>query len=84
MDAAVAEAAAVATAVTVVTVDEAGVLRKLRRMDGAPLSISRTAPPWTDSNRRPIYPQRWCPSGAWPFVTAADPPERSGTTEENR
>src|SRR5450755_3894589 len=39
-------------------------------------SIRRTASPWTDSNHRGDFPRRWCPSGAWPFVTAADPPER--------
>src|ERR1039457_2336561 len=39
-------------------------------------SIRRTASPWTDSNHRGDFPRRWCPSGAWPFVNAADPPER--------
>jgi glc operon protein GlcG len=43
IDAAVAEAGAVATAVTVVTVDESGVLKELRRMDGAPLISVQTA-----------------------------------------
>ena len=42
-DAAVAEAAARAVAVTVVTVDESGVLKELRRMDGAPLISVQTA-----------------------------------------
>jgi uncharacterized protein GlcG (DUF336 family) len=41
MDAAVAAAAAVAVAV--VTVDESGVLKELRRMDGAPLISVQTA-----------------------------------------
>jgi hypothetical protein len=80
MDVAVAEAAAV----TVVTVDESGVLRELRRMDGAPLSIRRTASPWTDSNYGPIYPQRWCPSGAWPSSPLQTRPKEGGTGEENR
>src|ERR1017187_5712845 len=39
-------------------------------------SIRRTASPWADGNHRGDYPRRWCPSGAPPFVTAADPPER--------
>jgi hypothetical protein len=32
------------------------------------------------------FPRRWCPSGAGPFVTAVDPPERRrhNRTEENR
>jgi glc operon protein GlcG len=42
-DAAMAEAAAMAVAVTVVTVDESGVLKELRRMDGAPLISVQTA-----------------------------------------
>lgn len=43
IDAVVAEAAAVAVAVTAVTVDESGVLKELRRMDGAPLISVQTA-----------------------------------------
>ena len=43
IDGAVAEAAALAIAVTVVTVDESGVLKELRRMDGAPLISVQTA-----------------------------------------
>jgi len=42
-DAAVAAAAAGGLCVTVVTVDESGVLREVRRMDGAPLVSVQTA-----------------------------------------
>ncbi|MGO9779641.1 MAG: GlcG/HbpS family heme-binding protein [Streptosporangiaceae bacterium] len=43
VDAAVAEAAALSVSVTVVAVDESGVLKELRRMDGAPLVSVQTA-----------------------------------------
>jgi glc operon protein GlcG len=43
VDAAVAAAMAGGLRVTVVTVDESGVLREVRRMDGAPLVSLRTA-----------------------------------------
>jgi len=43
VDAAVAAATAGGLRVTVVTVDESGVLREVRRMDGAPLVSLRTA-----------------------------------------
>jgi glc operon protein GlcG len=43
VDAAVGEATAMAVAVTVVTVDESGVVKELRRMDGAPLVSVQTA-----------------------------------------
>jgi glc operon protein GlcG len=43
VDAAVAAAAAGGLRVTVVTVDESGVLREVRRMDGAPLVSLQTA-----------------------------------------
>ena len=43
VDAAVAAAAAGGLCVTVVTVDESGVLREVRRMDGAPLVSLQTA-----------------------------------------
>lgn len=42
-DAAVAEAASMAVPVTVVIVDESGVLKEMRRMDGAPLVSVQTA-----------------------------------------
>lgn len=43
VDAAVAEAASMAVPVTVVVVDESGVLKEMRRMDGAPLVSVQTA-----------------------------------------
>jgi glc operon protein GlcG len=43
MDAAVAEAVSLAVPVTVVIVDESGVLKEMRRMDGAPLVSVQTA-----------------------------------------
>jgi len=43
VDAAVAEASAMAVGVTVVTVDESGVLKEVCRMDGAPLVSVQTA-----------------------------------------
>jgi glc operon protein GlcG len=43
VDTAVAEAAAMSVAVTVVIVDESGVLKELYRMDGAPLVSVQTA-----------------------------------------
>ena len=43
VDIAVAEAAAMSVAVTVVIVDESGVLKEMYRMDGAPLVSVQTA-----------------------------------------
>jgi glc operon protein GlcG len=43
VDTALSEAAAMSVRVTVVTVDESGVLKELRRMDGAPLVSVQTA-----------------------------------------
>jgi glc operon protein GlcG len=43
VDAALAEANAMAVAVTVATVDESGVMKEFRRMDGAPLVSVQTA-----------------------------------------
>jgi uncharacterized protein GlcG (DUF336 family) len=43
IDAAVAEATAMSVAVTVVVVDESGVTKEMRRMDGAPLVSVQTA-----------------------------------------
>ena len=43
LDAAVAEAALMTVPVTVVIVDESGVLKEMRRMDGAPLVSVQTA-----------------------------------------
>ena len=43
IDAAVSEAAQLSVPVTVVTVDESGVVKALHRMDGAPLVSIRTA-----------------------------------------
>lgn len=43
VDAAVREAMAMSVPVTIVTVDESGVLKELRRMDGAPLVSVQTA-----------------------------------------
>ena len=43
VDAAAGEAAAMSVPVTIVTVDESGVLKELRRMDGAPLISVQTA-----------------------------------------
>ena len=43
VDAALAEADAMAVAVTVATVDESGVMKEFRRMDGAPLVSVQTA-----------------------------------------
>jgi uncharacterized protein GlcG (DUF336 family) len=43
VDAAVAEADAMAVPVTVATVDESGVMKEFRRMDGAPLVSVQTA-----------------------------------------
>jgi len=43
IDAAAAEAKAMSVAATIVTVDESGVLKELRRMDGAPLVSVQTA-----------------------------------------
>jgi glc operon protein GlcG len=43
VDAAVSAAAAMSVRVTIVTVDESGVLKELRRMDGAPLVSVQTA-----------------------------------------
>ena len=43
VDAALAEANTMAVAVTVATVDESGVMKELRRMDGAPLVSVQTA-----------------------------------------
>jgi uncharacterized protein GlcG (DUF336 family) len=43
IDTAAAEATALSVAVTIVTVDESGVLKELRRMDGAPLVSVQTA-----------------------------------------
>jgi uncharacterized protein GlcG (DUF336 family) len=43
VDAAVAEANAMAVPVTVATVDESGVMKEFRRMDGAPLVSVQTA-----------------------------------------
>ena len=43
VDAAVAEAASMAVPVTVVIVDESGVLKEMCRMDGAPLVSVQTA-----------------------------------------
>ena len=43
VDAAVAEASALSASVTVVAVDESGVLKELCRMDGAPLVSVQTA-----------------------------------------
>jgi uncharacterized protein GlcG (DUF336 family) len=43
VDAAAAEATAMSIAVTIATVDESGVLKELRRMDGAPLVSVQTA-----------------------------------------
>ena len=43
VDAAVAEASALSVSVTVVAVDESGVLKELCRMDGAPLVSVQTA-----------------------------------------
>jgi glc operon protein GlcG len=43
LEAAVAEAGSMSVAVTVVTVDESGVLKEMQRMDGAPLVSVQTA-----------------------------------------
>ena len=43
VDAAVAEATAMSVSVTVVTVDESGVMKQMLRMDGAPLVSVQTA-----------------------------------------
>jgi len=43
LDSAVSRAAAMSTPVTVVTVDESGVIKELHRMDGAPLVSLQTA-----------------------------------------
>jgi uncharacterized protein GlcG (DUF336 family) len=43
VDAAVAEAAAMSVAVTIVVVDDSGTTKELRRMDGAPLVSLQTA-----------------------------------------
>src|SRR5215472_1857887 len=43
LDRAVAEATAMSVRVTVVTVDESGVLKEMQRMDGAPLVSVQTA-----------------------------------------